>query len=125
MTTYRLTHEAHVIRNGDTKVSTADAIDLPNTNQDYLDYLEWRLQGNVPEPADPPTPEVALALIAELEQASGSPQRIVREGLILMVESQAAAQGIPLALVRAKNKGYRLLKECEEQIAALRQYLFL
>ena len=77
----------------------------------------------MPEPAASPTPEVALALIAELEQASGSPQRIVREGLILMVESQAAAQDVPLTYVRAKNKGYRLLKECEEQIAVLRQYL--
>lgn len=40
-----------------------------------------------------------------------------------MVESQAAAQSVPLTYVRAKNKGYRLLKECEEQIAVLRQYL--
>lgn len=123
MTTYQLTHEAYVIKNGDTKVPIADTPLFPNTNPDYLDFLAWRLQGNVPEPADPPTPEVALALIAELEQISGSPQRIVREGLILMVESQAAAQGVPLTYVRAKNKGYRLLKECEEHIAVLRQYL--
>lgn len=123
MTTYQLTHERYVIKDGDTKVPTADTPLFPNTNPDYLDYLAWRLQDHVPEPADPPTPEVALALIAELEQASGSPQRIVREGLILMVESQAAAQGVPLTYVRAKNKGYRLLKECEEQIAVLRQYL--
>lgn len=123
MTTYQLTHEAYVIKNGTVTIPTVDTPEFPNTNPDYLDYLAWLAAGNVPDPADPPTPEVALALIAQLEQASGSPQRIVREGLILMVESQAAAQGVPLTYVRAKDKGYRLLKECEEQIAVLRQYL--
>ena len=79
MTVYRLTHEGYVVKDDDTKVPIADTPEFPNTNPDYLDYLAWRLQGNVPEPAASPTPEVALALIAELEQASGSPQRIVRE----------------------------------------------
>lgn len=83
MTTYQLTHEAYVIKNGDTKVPIAGTPEFPNANPDYLDYLAWRLQGNVPEPAAAPTPEVALALIAQLEHASGSPQRIVREGLDL------------------------------------------
>ncbi|MBD9395131.1 hypothetical protein [Acidovorax sp. ACV01] len=122
MTTYQLTHEGYVIKDGDTKVPT-NTMDGVDPHPETVAYYAWRVLGNIPLPADPPTPEVALALIAELEQASGSPQRIVREGLILMVESQAAAAGVPLTYVRAKNKGYRLLKECEEQIAALRQYL--
>ena len=122
MTTYQLTHEGYVIKDGDTKVPTAKVPGI-DPHPETLAYEAWLGAGNVPEPADPPTPEVALALIAELEQASGSPQRIVREGLILMVESQAKAQNVPLEYVRAKNKGYRLLKECEEQIAVLRQYL--
>lgn len=122
MTTYQLTHEGYVIKDGDTKVPTNATEDLEQ-HPETAAYYAWRMLGNIPVPAAPPTPEVALALIAELEQASGSPQRIVREGLILMVESQAKAQNVPLEYVRAKNKGYRLLKECEEQIAALRQYL--
>ncbi len=122
MTTYQLTHEGYVIKDGDTKVPT-NTVEGLDPHPETVAYFAWRMLGNIPTPAAPPTPEVALALIAELEQASGSPQRIVREGLILMVESQAAAAGVPLTYVRAKNKGYRLLKECEEQIAALRQYL--
>ena len=123
MTAYQLSHEGYVIKDGITKVPTVDTPDSPNTNPEYLAYLGWRLAGNVPLPPDVMTTEVALAKIAELEAASGSPQRIVREGLILMVETQAAAQSIPLEHVRAKNKGYRLLKECEEQIEALRQFV--
>lgn len=122
MTTYQLTHEGYVIKDGETKVPT-NTMDGVDPHPETVAYYAWRVLGNIPLLADPPTPEVALALIAELEQASGSPQRIVREGLILMVESQAKAQNVPLEYVRAKNKGYRLLKECEEQIAVLRQYL--
>ncbi|WP_228895604.1 hypothetical protein [Acidovorax sp. Leaf73] len=122
MTTYQLTHEGYVIKDGETKVPT-NTLDGVDPHPETAAYYAWRMVGNIPLPADPPTSEIALALIAELEQASGSPQRIVREGLILMVESQAKAQNVPLEYVRAKNKGYRLLKECEEQIAVLRQYL--
>ena len=122
MTTYQLTHEGYVIKDGETKVPT-NTVEGVEQHPETVAYYAWWMLGNIPLPAAPPTSEVALALIAELEQASGSPQRIVREGLILMVESQAAAQGVPLTYVRPKNKGYRLLKECEEQIAVLRQYL--
>jgi hypothetical protein len=123
MTTYQLSHEGYVIKDGITKVPTVDTPDSPNTNPEYLAYLGWRLAGNVPLPPAAMTTEEALAKIAELEAASESPQRIVREGLILMVEAQAKAQNIPIEYVRAKNKGYRLLKECEEQIEALRQFV--
>lgn len=122
MTTYQLTHEGYVIKDGETKVPT-NTMEGVDPHPETTAYYAWRMLGNIPQPADPPTSEVALVLIAALEQASGSPQRIVREGLILMVESQAKAQNVPLEYVRAKNKGYRLLKECEEQIAVLRQYL--
>ncbi len=122
MTTYQLTHDSYVIKDGDTKVPILDSVEF-GTHPETLLYREWLAAGGVPLPADPMTPEMALAQIAAIEAASESPQRIVREGLILMVEAQAKAQNVPLDYVRLKNKGYRLLKECEEQIEALRKFI--
>lgn len=121
-TTYQLTGENYVIKDGTTKVPTLDVPGF-DPHPETLAFRAWRLAGNVPMPPAAMTTEEALAKIAELEAASESPQRIVREGLILMVEAQAKAQNIPIEYVRAKNKGYRLLKECEEQIEALRQFV--
>lgn len=53
MTTYRLSGENYVIRDGDTKVPTFDAPMYPNKNPDYLAYKEWLAAGGVPEPAAP------------------------------------------------------------------------
>lgn len=58
MTTYQLTHEGYVIKNGDTKVPVVDTLAHPNTNPDYLAYKQWLAEGNVPEPADPSTAPV-------------------------------------------------------------------
>lgn len=52
MTAYQLTHEAYVIKDGDTKVPTTDLILWPNTNPDFLAYKAWLAAGGVPEPAD-------------------------------------------------------------------------
>lgn len=81
----------------------------------------WRTTWIVREMTFAEGAERARVLISDLEVASGSPARIVREGLILLIESQATAQGLTLEYLRAKNKGYRLLKECDEQIALLRK----
>lgn len=54
MTTYQLTHEAYVIKDGDTKVPTIDTPEWPNTNPDYLAYKAWLGAGGAPLPAELP-----------------------------------------------------------------------
>ena len=57
MTTYQLSHEAYVIKDGDTKVPITDSPRFPNTNPDFLACKAWLAAGGVPEPADAlPTP---------------------------------------------------------------------
>lgn len=53
MTTYKLTHEGYVVRDGNTKVPIVDTPEFPNTNPDYLAYKAWLAAGGVHEPADP------------------------------------------------------------------------
>lgn len=63
MTTYQLTGEGYVIRDGDTKVPIADTPAFPNTNPDYLDYKQWLADGGVPLPAElPPIAERRAAV---------------------------------------------------------------
>lgn len=64
----------------------------------------------------------AAQQIRQIEAESGI-VRILREATILQLEGWAAAQGYPLAAFRAANKGYRLLKETDELIATLREYI--
>ena len=52
MTTYKLTGENYVIKDGETKVPIANTPEFPNTNPDYLAYKAWLAAGGVPEPAD-------------------------------------------------------------------------
>lgn len=54
MTTYQLTQEGYVIKDGDTKVPIADTPEFPNTNPDYLAYKAWLDAGGVPLPAELP-----------------------------------------------------------------------
>lgn len=121
MTTYKLTHEGYVIRDGDTKISITDTPEFPNTNPDYLAYLQWLADGGVPLPADPVvlTPEEAQAQIDALERQYLMP-RITRETTIALAEERAAVMGISLEQLRIKNKGYAGLKTLDEQIQALR-----
>ena len=51
MTTYKLTGENYVIKDGETKVPIANTPEFPNTNPDYLAYKAWLAAGGVPEPA--------------------------------------------------------------------------
>lgn len=63
MSTYQLTREGYVIRNGDTKVPIVDTQEHPNTNPDYLVYKQWLAAGGVPLPAEQrPAAEIAAAL---------------------------------------------------------------
>lgn len=121
MTTYKLTHEGYVIRDGDTKISITDTPEFPNTNPDYLEYLQWLADGGVPLPADPVvlTPQEAQAQIDALERQYLMP-RIARETFIFQAEERALEMGLTLEYLRAKNKGYAGLKALDEQIAALR-----
>lgn len=68
MTTYQLTHEAYVIKDGDTKVPTTDLILWPNTNPDFLAYKAWLAAGGVPEPADAPSAEEMIASVQQAVQ---------------------------------------------------------
>ena len=47
MTTYKLTHEGYVIKDGETKVPIANTPEFPNTNPDYLAYKAWLAAGGV------------------------------------------------------------------------------
>ena len=41
MTTYKLTHEGYVVKNGYTKVPIANTPEFPNTNPDFIAYKAW------------------------------------------------------------------------------------
>jgi len=69
MTTYKLTGEGYVIRDGDTKVPITDTPEFPNTNPDYLAYLQWLADGGVPLPADLPPIEQRRAAAWEAIKA--------------------------------------------------------
>lgn len=61
MTTYKLSGENWVLKDGDTVVPTSPGLPgLPNTNPDYLAYQTWLAEGNLPLPADPVPPPVAI-----------------------------------------------------------------
>lgn len=124
MTIYKLTGEGYVIRDGDTKVPITDTPEFPNTNPDYLAYLQWLADGGVPLPADPVvlTPDEAQARIDALERQYLMP-RIARESFIFQAEERALAMGLTLEYLRAKNKGYAGLKALDEQIQALRAFI--
>lgn len=65
---YKLTHEGYVIKDGDTKVPTADTPEFPNRNPEYLAYRAWLSDGNVPQPADPlPQEEILAAYTAAMD----------------------------------------------------------
>lgn len=57
--------------------------------------------------------------IEQIERDSQMP-RIVREMTLMQLEAWATSQGYPLPAFRLANKGYRLLKEADELIEALR-----
>ena len=86
MTTYQLTGEGYVIRDGDTKVPTVDSPLWPNTNPDYLAYKAWLAAGGVPEPALPPY----APSVVSMRQA-----RLALLGAGLLASVDAAIDGLP------------------------------
>lgn len=123
MTTYQLTHEGYVIKDGDTNVPTAKVPGI-EAHPETLAYEAWLDAGNVPLPADPVvlTPAEIVARIQELEDQYLMP-RITRETIIALAEERALAMGLTLEYLRTKNKGYAALKTLDEQIAALRSQM--
>lgn len=123
MTTYQLTQEGYVIKNGDTKVPIVRVPGF-DPHPETLAYEVWIEAGGVPLPADLVvlTPAEIVARIQELEDQHLMP-RITRETIIALAEERAVAMGLTLEQLRAKNKGYAGLKTLDEQIAALRSQL--
>lgn len=46
--------------------------------------------------------------------------RGVREGMIKIAEKEAAALGVPLQVLYAQNEAYKLFKDADDEIAAIR-----
>ena len=88
MTTYKLTHEGYVIKDGETKVPIANTPEFPNTNPDYLAYKAWLAAGGVPEPAPPEPPYVPS--VASMRQA-----RLALLGAGLLASVDAAIDSLP------------------------------
>lgn len=119
---YRLTNTELVQR-----ISDGAFIPVDEGNSDYSAYLSWRARGNSPELAvEAPGPS-AQEQIEALEREHMAPQW-QREFTLGSMEREAvelgAGQGLTpeqsIAMLRAKNPGYRRLKELHEQIDALR-----
>lgn len=67
MTTYKLTGEGYVIKNGDMKVPTVDAPGF-DPHPETVAYREWLADGGVPEPADAPSAEEMIASVQQAVQ---------------------------------------------------------
>jgi len=89
-------------------------------------YKTWLAQGNVPDPADPPTPTEQRAAIQNqidsLEKEQLLP-RVTREGLLLTMETFAAMQGVTPAQLYIDNIAYKKVKDFDTQITLLRAQL--
>ena len=88
MTTYKLTHEGYVIKDGETKVPIANTPEFPNTNPDYLAYKAWLKAGGVPLPPEPAPPYVPASVT--MRQA-----RLALLGAGLLASVDAAIDGLP------------------------------
>lgn len=75
-----------------------------------------------PPPTDEEHNEAIYFQIDQLERQYMMP-RITREATILQLETWALSKGYPLDQFRLANKGYRGLKELDEQIQYLRGQL--
>ncbi len=69
MTTYRLTREGFVIRDGEVRIPVVDSPTAPNTNPDFFAYQAWLAAGGVPDPAEPvPAAEIWERIKAERDR---------------------------------------------------------
>lgn len=86
MTTYKLTGEGYVIKDGATKVPTTDTPQFPNTNLDFLAYKAWLLAGGIPLPAD----QTPVAIPEEISRAQGK-AALIQAGMWDAVQAFAAS----------------------------------
>lgn len=91
MTTYKLSGEGYVLRDGSVKVPT----NLPwcAQNPDFIQYQAWLSAGNTPEPADPSAAPVPPAVT--MRQA-----RLALLGAGLLDDVGPAIAAIPDAVTR-------------------------
>ena len=68
MTTYKLTRENFVIRDGDTNVPTNQP--WCTENPDFIAYQAWLTAGNTPDPADPLSDAAQRAAFKALRDAA-------------------------------------------------------
>ena len=88
MTTYKLTGENYVIKDGETKVLIAGTPEFPNTNAEYIAYKAWIDAGGVPLPPEPTPPYVPAAVT--MRQA-----RLALLGAGLLASVDAAIDSLP------------------------------
>lgn len=106
MTTYRLTNQNHVIRDGTDVIPTGGTPDFLNTNADFIEYRAWLAAGNVPLPAVLTSDELA----AVREQAFDE----LRETRAPMLNAVSGIMGDAI---------FRGDVEMAEEAAAIRQKL--
>lgn len=80
------------------------------------------IRGPLVEPVPPTPQELALQTIVSMERAQLMP-RPTREFILAAMEREAAEMDITPEQLAVKNKGYRLLKLFDMQIATLREQL--
>ncbi|GKS91237.1 hypothetical protein [Acidovorax sp. SUPP2539] len=90
MTTYQLSGEGYVIRDGVTKVPITESAAFPNLNPEYLAYTAWLAAGGVPLPAIA-GPAVVPASVT-MRQARLA---LLAAGKLQLVESAIAALPAP------------------------------
>ena len=68
---------------GVTRISDNALVPLDPENSDYVEYLDWEAQGNVAEPADPPTiAEQNADIESQIHTLERGQSRAVREAAI-------------------------------------------
>ena len=87
MTTYKLTHEGYVIKDGDTKVPTAKVPGI-DPHPETLTYEAWREAGGMPLPPEPTPPYVPASVT--MRQA-----RLALLGAGLLASVDAAIDSLP------------------------------
>ena len=96
MTTYKLTHEGYVIKNGDTKVPVVDVPGF-DPHPEAVAYREWLAAGGVPEPADAlPAPVPATCTRRQGRLA------LLQAGYLAAVEQALAAIADPVQRLAAQ-----------------------
>lgn len=96
-----------------------------NASEEFAEHHypgAWRVSEYQDAPSAPTAAEIALQTIERLEREQLMP-RINREFILGAMKKEAEEAGYTEAQLEAKNKGYRLLKQFDAQIAALRAQL--